>query len=305
MPLPATFIALRSALKQKWLRIPPFVRGAICVSLGAIALTMMAVMVKFLGKDISPLEIQFFRSIIGLMLVVPLFWREPLAPFRTPKLNLHILRGALGAAANAFLFYSITHLPLADAMALQFSRPLWTIPLALFFLGEVVRGGRLVASLVGFAGILVFAKPFTGGFDYNALIGATGALFGALAIIDVKKLSETEETRAIVFHFAFWNTLFSLIPAVWVWITPSMVQLLWLLAIGVLGIIGQLWITQGFKLGDASALVPLDYARIVYGAVLGFFIFGEIPGLLSYIGMALIIGASLYIVLSEQRRTKA
>ncbi len=84
-----------------------------------------------------------------------------------------------------------------------------------------------------------------------------------------------------------------------------MSQLLWLVAIGVLGIVGQLWLTQGFKLGDASALVPLDYARIVYGAVLGFFIFGEVPGLLSYLGMALIIGASLYIVLSEQRRSKA
>jgi drug/metabolite transporter (DMT)-like permease len=285
------------------MKIPPFVRGSILVSLGAIMLTLMAVMVKSLGKSISPLEIQFFRSIIGLVLVMPLFWREPLAPFRSPKLNLHVLRGALGAAANAFLFYSITHLPLADAMALQFSRPLWTIPLALFFLGELVGGTRLAAALVGFAGIVVFARPFTDGFDINALIGATGALFGALAIIDVKKLSETEETRAIVFHFAFWNTIFSFVPAIWVWVTPDLTQIFWLLTIGICGIIGQLWITQGFKNGDASALVPLDYARIVYGAILGYFIFGEIPGIYSYIGMALIIGASIYLVLTEQKRS--
>ncbi len=298
------FSSIRQAVGARWLFVPPFVRGAILVSMGAIALTVMALIVKYLGPRMSPLEMQFFRSIIGLLLVAPLFWRTPLAPFQTPKLNLHILRGALGAAANAFLFYSITHLPLADAMALQFSRPLWAIPLALIVLGEVMEMRRFVATFIGFCGILIFARPFTSGFEVNALIGATGALFGAAAIIDVKKLSETEETRAIVFHFAFWNTVFSAIPALWVWITPTMNEFLLLIVIGILGIIGQGWLTHGFKTGDASALIPLDYARIIYGAVLGYFIFGEVPGLLSYIGMALIIGASIYLVLSEQKKAK-
>ena len=290
------------AARQSWMLIPPFVRGAILVSLGAMTLTGMAVMVKAIGKNQSPLEIQFFRSIIGLLLVIPLFRREPLAPFRSPKLHLHVLRGVLGALANGCLFWSITHLPLGDAMALQFSRPLWAIPLALFVLGEVIGGSRLVASIAGFAGVLIFARPFTGGFDVNALIGATGALFGAMAIVDVKKLSETEETRAIVFHFAFWNALFSLPPALYVWLTPTPDEMLWLIAIGVAGIVGQLLITHGFKSGDATALMPLDYARIVYGVVLGYLLFGEVPGLLSYVGMTLIIGASIYIVLTEQRR---
>lgn len=302
VPRPVT--ALRAAASLQWLKVPPFVRGAILVSIGAIALTLMAVLVKYVGKSMSPLQIQLFRSVVGLALVMPLFWREPLAPFRSPKLNLHVLRGFLGAAANAFLFYSITHLPLADAMALQFSRPLWAIPLALFVLGELVGLRRLFASLIGFMGILIFARPFTSGFDVNALIGATGALFGAMAIIDVKKLSETEETRAIVFHFAFWNTVFSMIPGLWVWITPSLSELLLLILIGILGIIGQGWLTHGFKTGDASALIPLDYARIVYGAVLGFIFFGEVPGLLSYVGMGLIVGASIYLVLTEQKQAK-
>lgn len=295
----------RAAAKRRWLAITPFVRGAILVSLGAVALTVMAVMVKVMGKNLSPLEIQFFRSIIGLMLVLPLFWREPLAPFRSPKLHLHVLRGVLGALANGCLFWSITHLPLADALALQFSRPLWAIPLAFFVLGELIGGHRLAASLAGFSGVLLFARPFTGGFDYNALIGAAGALFGAMAVVDVKKLSETEETRAIVFHFAFWNALFSLAPALWVWITPSAADLLWLIAIGVCGIVGQLWITHGFKTGDATALMPLDYARIIYGVVLGYLFFGELPGLWSYIGMALIIGASIYLVVTEKQASKA
>ena len=298
----AAIATLRASASGRWLAIPPFVRGAILVSMGAISLTAMAVIVKFLGKRLHPLEVQLFRSGIGLMLVLPLFWREPLRPFRTPKLKLHMLRGFLGAAANAFLFYSITHLLLADAMALQFSRPLWTIPLALLILGEAVGARRAAIASVGFIGILVYARPFTGGFDVNVLIGATGALFGAAAIITVKRLTDTEETGVIVFHFAFWNVFFVAIPALFVWVTPTFYELGFLVMTGILGIIGQAWLTHGFKTGDASALIPLDYARIVYGAVLGYLFFGELPGLWSYVGMALIVGASIYLVMTEQKR---
>ncbi len=272
--------------------------------MGAIALTLMALLVKFLGKRLSPFEVQFFRSLVGLAILLPLFRHAPLEPFRTPKLRLHMLRGFLGAAANAFLFWSITHLLLADAMALQFSRPLWTIPLAMLLLGEAVGMRRAAIACVGFCGILIYARPFTSGFDINVLIGATGALFGAAAIITVKKLTETESTKVIVFHFAFWNVLFVAIPAWFVWLTPTPWELFWLIVTGILGIVGQGWLTHGFKTGDASALIPLDYARIVYGALLGYLFFGELPGLWSYVGMALIVGASIYLVLTEKRKAK-
>ena len=291
-------------LRRRWLAVPPFVRGAILVSMGAVALTAMAVVVKYLGKRLSPLEVQLFRSAIGLLLILPLFRHQPLEPFRTPKLKLHILRGFLGGAANAFLFYSITHLLLADAMALQFSRPLWTIPLAFLILGEGVGLRRMLIALVGFAGIVVYARPFGDGVDINVLIGATGALFGAAAIITVIKLTDTESTKVIVFHFAFWTVVFILIPAIWVWQPPTLMELFYLFVTGFLGIVGQAWLTQGFKTGDASALIPLDYARIIYGAVLGYIIFGELPGLWSYVGMALIVSASIYLVLTEQKQAK-
>ncbi|MBM3608875.1 MAG: DMT family transporter, partial [Alphaproteobacteria bacterium] len=213
--------AWRSAISARWLAVPPFVRGALLVSLGAFTLTVMALLVKFLGKRLSPLEIQLFRSAVGLLLVMPLFWRAPLEPFRTPKLKLHILRGFLGAMANAFLFWSITHLLLADALALQFSRPLWAIPLAFLVLGETIGLRRLGLALIGFSGIIVYARPFGGGFDVNVLIAACGALCGAAAIITVKKLTDTESTKVIVFHFAFWNVIFILGPAIYVWITPT------------------------------------------------------------------------------------
>jgi len=291
-----------------WNGLSPYARGAILVSAGALTLTLMAVFVKHLGRDMSPLQIQFFRALVGLAIILPLFRHDMLEPFRTKRPGLHMVRGFLGAAANMCLFWGITHLLLADAMALQFARPLWTIPVAMIFLSEFAGMRRTLVAMVGFAGILVYARPFSGGFDPNVLIAASGALFGALVIVTIKKLATTESTRTIVFYFALWGVIFSAIPAFAVWRAPTVPELGLLVVIGVLGLVGQFLLTHGFRTGDATALAPLDYARIVYGAVLGWLLFAEIPGLPSLIGMALIVGASIYLVLTERganRRARA
>ena len=253
----------------------------------------------------SPLQIQFFRAIIGLAVVLPLFRRDLMEPFRTKRPVLHMVRGFLGASANACLFWGITHLLLADAMALQFARPLWTIPVAMIFLKEFAGLRRSVIALIGFAGILIYARPFTSGFDPNALIAAMGAFFGALVIISIKKLATTESTKTIVFYFAFWGVIFSALPAVFVWRMPDTHEFFILLVIGVLGIAGQFMLTHGFAKGDATALVPLDYARIAYGGFLGWILFGEIPGIWNWVGVVLIVGTSLYLVLTERRGGRA
>ena len=290
-------------LQRFWKGLTPYVRGAIFVSAGAITLTIMALFVKQLGRaGMSPLQIQFFRAIVGLAVVLPLFRHDFTEPFRTKRPFLHMTRGFLGAAANACLFWGITHLLLADAMALQFARPLWTIPVAMIFLSEFAGLRRTAIALIGFLGIVIYARPFTAGFDPNALIAALGALFGALVIITIKKLAATETTKTIVFYFALWGVVFATPPLYFVWTTPDAQQLLLLLIVGVLGISGQFMLTHGFRTGDATALVPLDYARIAYGAFLGWMLFGEIPGLWSWVGIVLIVGASIYLVLTERRR---
>jgi len=215
---------------------------------------------------------------------------------------MHAVRGVIGTLGNICFFWTLTHMLLADAMALQFSRPLFMIPIALVFLGEIAGLRRIAITLVGFAGIALYARPFTEGFDPGAFIGAAGALFGALVVVCIKRLSTTEPTRTIMFYYAISNAVFSLIPTFWLWVTPNWVELAMLVAIGFLGISGQGLITHGWTLGDVTALVPLDYSRIVYSAVLGFFIFGELPGLWSLAGMAIIVASSLYLVLTERRR---
>jgi drug/metabolite transporter (DMT)-like permease len=275
-------------------------RGVLLVSAGSLTLVVMATLVKHLGSRIPSTEIFLFRSMIGFLFVLPLFARDPLEPLRTKRHGMHLLRGATGAAGNICFFWTVTHMLLADAMALQFSRPLFMIPLALIFLGEIAGWRRSRMAIVGFFGIALYARPFTAGFEPGAFVGAAGALFGALVVVWIKRLATTEPIRVIMFYYAFWTTVFALIPALLVWVTPTWSELALLIMVGFLGISGQGLITQGLTFGDTTVLVPLDYSRILYSAAIGYLLFGEMPGLWSVAGMALIVVSSLYLVLSER-----
>lgn len=277
-------------------------RAAALVSAGSLTLVVMATLVKHLGDELPAMEILFFRSFIGFLFVLPLFVHNPLEALRTRRPGMHLVRGALGAVGNACFFWTLTHLLLADAMALQFSRPLFMIPLAMLTLGEIAGLRRTAVAAVGFAGILLYARPFTAGFEPGALVGGLGAFAGALVVICIKRLATTEPTRVIMFYYAFWNAAFALVPALIQWVTPSLPQLALLAVIGFLGIAGQGMVTHGLTLGEATVLVPLDYSRIVYSAILGYLLFGEMPGPWSFAGMALIVACSLYLVLTEKRR---
>jgi drug/metabolite transporter (DMT)-like permease len=298
MPQPA------SGLLARWNGLDRAARGAALVSTGSLTLVIMGMVVKLLGDRIPTAEILFFRSALGFFLVIPVFMRDPLAPLRTKRQGLHFLRGSIGTVGNLLFFWTLTHMLLADAMALQFSRPLFMIPLAVLMLGEIVGWRRSLATIAGFIGIVVYSRPFTAGFDPGVFVGASGALTGALVIVCIKRLSTTEPTPVIMFYYAFWTALLSFVPALWLWVTPTLFELALLVAVGFLGIFGQWMITHGWTLGDTSALAPLDYLRIVYSAVLGYLVFGELPGLWSYAGMALIVTSSLYLVLHETRRVK-
>jgi drug/metabolite transporter (DMT)-like permease len=300
-PAMAWFQRPRAAVQARWSGMESVARGAALVSAGSLTLVVMATVVKYLGSRIPSIEILFFRSFIGFFFVLPLLRGNLREPLRTKRPGMHLLRGATGAVGNACFFWTITHMLLADSMALQFSRPLFMIPLAMIFLGEVAGLRRSLIAVVGFVGILLYARPFTAGFEPGAFVGATGALFGGLVVICIKRLQTTESTRVIMFYYAFWNAVFALLPTLWLWITPNWPELALLTVVGFLGISGQAMITHGLSHGDATVLVPLDYSRIVYSAALGYLLFGEMPGLWSFAGMALIAASSLYLVVTEKR----
>lgn len=296
------FRRLAQALRQRWDGLSPIVRGAALVSGGSLTLVFMAILTKLLGERLSSFQILFFRSAVGFLFLLPLFWRDPGEPFRTKRQGMHLVRGAVGSVGNMCFFWTITTMLLADSMALQFSRPLFMIPLALVFLGEWAGLRRSLVALGGFVGILFYARPFTAGFDPNAVVGAIGAIFAGLVVVCIKRLATTEPTRVIMFYYAFWTSVFVAAPAIAFWVTPTSRELMLLVLVGFLGIGGQSMITHGLTMGDATALVPLDYSRVLYAAAFGYLLFGELPGPWSVIGMTLILGSSVALVVGEKSR---
>jgi drug/metabolite transporter (DMT)-like permease len=295
-------LPLYRSAAARWETMDRVRRGIALVSLGSLTLVAMATLVKHVGERLPAMEIFFFRSLIGFFLVLAVLWRDPFEALRTKRPGMHFVRGATGAVGNACFFWTLTHMLLADAMALQFSRPLFMIPLAILFLGEFVGWNRIGVALIGFVGIVVYARPFTAGFEPGVFVGALGAFTGGLVVICIKRLQTSEPTRVVMFYYAFWNALIAAVPALIWWVTPNAYEFLILTMVGFLGISGQALITHGLSQGDATVLVPLDYSRILYSAVIGYLLFHEVPGPWSFAGMALIIAASLYLVLTEKRR---
>lgn len=289
-------------LSAAWDRIPANIRGALFVVTGGFLLIVMASLVKYLGQTLPAFEVLFIRFLAGLVVILPVVWRMGLKITHTGKLHLHATRGFVGFMGNLCFFFALIHIPLADTVTIQFSRPLFMILIAGFFLGEIVGLKRSITTVIGFGGILMITQPFSEGFDPWALSALGGTFFGTLVVLTVKLLTRTEHTVTIMFYFAVFTTVFAFIPAMITWQSPTWFELALLVLTGALGILGQGMFTHGVGLGETSFVMPFDYMRIVYAFVLGIVWFSEVPGFWSFAGAGVIIAASVYLVRTENRK---
>lgn len=295
-PNPATALQLRE-------RIPVNIRAVAYVGCGGFLLIIMASLVKHLGQDLPAFQILFIRSLAGFLVILPVAWRVRSAILQTKKFGLHTVRGFVGFVGNVCFFYALIHLAIADTVTIQFSRPLIMVVAAALLLGETVGPRRAIATVIGFAGIMLITRPFGEGFNPWVLSAIGGAVFGTLVVVAVKFLSRTESTVVIMFYYALFTALFSLIPALFVWQTPSPGQWALLALTGTLSIVGQGMFTHGVGMGETSFVMPFDYLRIVYSFILGMLWFAEVPGLWSFAGAAVIVGASVYLLRTERQDT--
>ena len=302
---PHRLIRVRDEAVRRWARLPRNTRGAALVVLATVVLTVMAVMFRVLGRKLPPFEVLFFRFLAGFIAILPLMIRRGFGALRTRRPFLHLARGVVGTIGNACAIYSVVHMAIADAITIQFSRPLFMLFIAVLFLGEAIRIERVAVAAIGFTGIMMITRPFGAGFEPWALVAALGAFSGTLVVLAVKLLSRTEPTLVIMFYLAFWTTVLSFVPMLFVWQTPTWTELAMLAFTGVLGIVGQACFTHGVGLGETTFVLPFDYLRIVFAALFGVVLFAEIPGLWSFAGAAVIIGSSLYLIRTDQKANKA
>jgi drug/metabolite transporter (DMT)-like permease len=275
----------------------------------ALVFTVMGALIKLVGESFPTGEIVAFRSLFALVpLLVFLWWQNELRPaLRTSRRSGHLVRAGVGALAMFLNFAGIARLPLADATAIFYAAPIFTVVLAALILKETVRVYRWSAVAFGFLGVMLTLLPHLGeggSATSENTLGAVASLLAAVvaafAMIQVRRLTETEATGSIVLYFSLFSTLFGLatLPFGWAW--PTMGEGAILIAIGILGGIAQICLTQSYRLGDASLIAPFEYSSLLFALALGYLVFGDLPSLLVLLGAAIIMAAGIFVILRER-----
>jgi|SRR5580658_105078 drug/metabolite transporter (DMT)-like permease len=287
--------------RRQWYRLTPGLR-ALCWAVGAaLTFSFMGLLAKDLGQRYNPIQVAFFRSSFGMIPLLPIFLAGGLRAFRTARPLQHLLRGLVGVTGMFLGFYAVARLPLATSTAISFTTPLYMIVMAVLFLGEQVRWRRWTATLVGFAGVVIIVRPFDGVVSPPELLALASAFIASIAITLVKRLSGTEPSVTIVFYLSLIATICSAVPSWFVWRSPGAFDLFLFLLVGLAGGAGQILITQAYFEGEATAVAPVDYLRLLFAILFGYLVFGELPTRFTLIGSAVIIGSTLYIAHRERQ----
>ena len=284
-----------------WSKLPGNVRGAGWILLASLAFSAMGVCMKLLGQTLNVWVMVVLRTLVALAVIAPMALRTGPRALATRHLPIHLLRSFLGMGGLVSFYLAVTHLELALATALFFSRVLFMIVLAALFLGEIVRWRRTAATLLGFAGVLVCVAPGEAGFEPWTVAPLVGACFAAGVSTTVKRLTRTDEPITIMLWTYLMMGSMALVPALLAWRTPTATEVALVVAMGICSALGQGAMVLGLRAGEATAVTPFEYSRLVYATIFGFLVFAEVPGPRTWIGAAIIAASTIYIAYREAR----
>jgi drug/metabolite transporter (DMT)-like permease len=264
----------------------------------------MWALVKLLGtRDVHLVELLFYRQAFAVPVVYAwIVWTTGPRGIATNRLDLHVTRTFVGLTSMAFNFGAVMLLPLAESTTIGFSAPIFATIFSALVLREATGIHRWIAVLVGFAGVVVMARPDAGHFPLFGLVIAIIAAVGVATIsIILRSMARSETPSAIV----FWFTLLSVPPLglLMLWFGQGHDPVTWalILAMGVCGGIAQLLLTNALKWARVVIVMPMDYSAIVWAALLGWLFWGTLPIASTWLGAGLIVASGLYIVLREHR----
>ena len=268
---------------------------------GTFCLTTMVVIVRNLSDDLHPFEIAFFRCSLGLLMLLPILLRNGVKSMHTKNIGSMALRSAFHTGGMLFYFMALTLMPLAELSSLTFLAPLVITVLAVLLLGEKLGIRRIASLFVGFSGALIILRPGFEAIGTGALY-ALGSVFSwAGAVIIIKHLSRSNSSVTITIYGLFFLSLFTFIPALFVWSWPTLDQYFWLFALAAVGTVGQLLFTESMKVADVTLVMPFDFAKLIYASLFGFFIFSEVPSFWTFVGGGVIFASSTYVAYRERQ----
>ncbi len=260
---------------------------------------LMTIAIRLASQTLHTFEVAFFRNFFGLVAVTPLLLHHGPSLLRTDHLPRYLVRCTIGIASMLCGFWAIGHLPLAQAVALSYSTPIFVTIAAVIFLGEQVRARRWTAVALGFVGVLIIVRPGTQGFALGTLVALSAAVLSGIVSIQIKQLSRLEPADRIVLYTTLLWVPMSLVPALTVWEWPQGITWLWVVAAGFLGSGGHMLWTRALKLGDVSALTPISFMQLPIVALAGWLLFQEPLDRWTAVGAGVIFAANAYIAHRE------
>lgn len=279
--------------------------GAAWMVLAAALFAVMNGLVRAAADmGMHPFQIGFLRSVVALLVLSPFLLRalsrEGLSVLKTDLPFRHFSRSAGSTGGMLFFVFAIAHIPMAQATTITFSAPILITVGGALLLGEVVRLRRWVAVTIGFLGVLIVIRPGATEVGIGTLSAVAAAVSMTAAALIAKSLTRSEPVLRIMIYTNLGMTLLTLPLALLVW--KPMTLEMWGIgcAIGGIAAISQTSVTRSFAAADASMVMPFDYLRLPFVALIAYFAFGEVPDTFTWIGAAVIIGSALYIAHRER-----
>ena len=281
---------------------PPVLAVFFMIFSGFFATTMHC-LIRFATEDHHPFEVAFFRTIFVLIIFLPLVARNGISSLKSNNIKLQTLRAIVGSVAMLCMFYGLSITELAKATALMFTVPIFATILAILFLKEIVGIRRWLAMIVGFTGAVIVLRPGVE-LGFGPLLILCASLMWSSSMLMAKTLTKTDSISSIT----FWQAA-GLIPATFilafpVWQWPNLSQLFMFLMIAIAGTLVHWFLNEALKRAEISALLPLDYLRLIWSVSMGFIFFNELPHAGLWFGAALILGASTYIGIRQAQKKK-
>lgn len=282
-----------------FLGLPPMIQAAVLMILGAFCVATQNAMIRIASEHIHTFEIVFFRNLFGLAVMLPLLAGAGRSMLRARHPGGLLLMSICHLAGMVCYFLAIAYLPLADVIALSFSKPMFVTLGAALILAEIVRARRWSAVIAGFLGVVIVLQPGSGVISPYALVVLAGTVMGAVTSLMIKRLTASEQVSAIVWYQAMFATALSLPLCLLHWRMPDPTEWMLLIAIGALGTVSWLSATRALALIDASAAAPFEFLRLPFAALIAYLLFAEIPKLTTWLGGAVIFAAAIYIARRE------
>lgn len=294
------------AFSLSWLTKPGFVRGALWCLLVCLCSCFNDILMRYLGSRLPSMEISFFRFAAALLIVVPFVFAQGRSDLKTKQVGMHLARGFLGFISVSLWCYAVSNAPLTMVTVMGFTVPLFVLPLARIFLHEKIDSARVLATCMGFVGVVVTIQPHNPAYWLPMFALVIAAISFASMDVLIKKMVVRESTLSMLFYFSLATTVASFIPALYVWKAPTFRELGLLFMLGASGNLIQYCLFKAFSAADISALAPIRYFEFPLAAILGWALFHEVPFQTTLLGVIIIVPSTLFIIYHEiklSRRT--